>query len=378
MSSINARRPAARRQKSERGVALLMVVMLVTLVTAVVSDFQYSSQVDVELAYHARDDLQAEQNALSALRFRALLLKQARTLQTLVKAISGGVGQPPPIASIMELIPVECGLLSALMHSDGDEPGDFFEGDCWSTSESEHAKIAINLLSTPQSSQSVGLMLLGLLRNPSLQHHFEQDDRSGQHADSPLLLVQGIADWIDADHAGQGNLGDEDRFYQSMDPPYRSKNAPLDSVAELQLVHGIGDALYDVLKDRVSVYSSSQQIELATASMPTVLGNLAGAIGSLEALEAYYGAAPALEARLTMLRSLGPMVPLTLSMLKLALTDVGLLSLVDLTKLSSIFTDGSSSTWYTVRAEGQVGRASRKLRMVFQADEGIFYYARVE
>ncbi len=384
---MNGRWPAAQAAvvlPGERGVALLLVLMLLTLVTAVVSDFQYSSQVDVELAYHARDALQAESNALSALRFRALLLKQARTMQSAMAGIAGlsGGSKPPPIAAIMELIPVECGLLSQLMRGSDMGEGaseDFFPGECLASSESEHAKVPVNLLGSPQSAAGVSLMLLGMLRDPRLRPFFEHDDATGQHADSPAQLIAALADWIDPDHVGQGNLGDEDRYYQSADPPYRSKNAPLDTVSEMQLVHGISDGIYNALKDGVSAYSASGQIELASAPLPMVLSSLAGAIASPEGVEAYFGAAPALGARLGLLRAIGgPMLPLTLELLKGALGDVGLLGLVDGTRLAQIFTDGSSATWYTLRAQGQVGRASRRLRMVFQADEGIFYYARME
>ena len=57
MSGLIKRR---RKEPGERGVALLMVLVLVTLVAAVVTEFQYSSRVDLQLAYNARDELQAE------------------------------------------------------------------------------------------------------------------------------------------------------------------------------------------------------------------------------------------------------------------------------------------------------------------------------
>ena len=63
--------------RDQRGIALIMVLSLVALVATVISDFQYNSRVSYQLAINARDELQAEYNALSAMRMRALLLKQS-------------------------------------------------------------------------------------------------------------------------------------------------------------------------------------------------------------------------------------------------------------------------------------------------------------
>jgi hypothetical protein len=51
---------------------------------------------------------------------------------------------------------------------------------------------------------------------------------------------------------------------------------------------------------------------------------------------------------------------------------------IDVNVLKEVFTDKPSTTWYTIEAEGTVGNASRRLKGVFQASEGKFYYMRVE
>ena len=110
-----------RKPPRERGVALLMVLVLVTLVAAVVTEFQYSSRVDLQLAYNARDELQAEYNALSALRLRALILRHSRKLNQVANMLMGNTGAGGaagggqlPMGQILEMLPVECGLMGAL------------------------------------------------------------------------------------------------------------------------------------------------------------------------------------------------------------------------------------------------------------------------
>ena len=377
----------------QRGVALIMVLGLLSLVGSVVADFQFSSQIDLRLAFGARDELQAEYNALSALRFRALLLKQSRKIQTTVQllmASMGGGGSAPPIGQLLEMIPVECGLMSAITKSadkklDGKnaQEEDFFPGDCLAVSTSEHAKIAINLLRTSinHRDQQVASLLLAMLSDPRLRKHFEQDDRNGQHAETPALLVGAVTDYIDADHTEAGGLGDEDRRYAYLKDSYRAKNAPFDSVAELQLVFGIDDGLYDLMKDGVTIYNDNPAIELSTAPIDRILyWGMPAALFDNVPIDALIPVLPALEHALRLAKAIGGgFGVLNLSILTTIVHSLNLdTNLIDPRKLNLVFTDGSGTTWYTLEAEGHVGNASRRIRTVFQAAEGQFYYARVE
>jgi hypothetical protein len=159
------------RVPSECGVALLIVLMLITLVTTVVVEFQYNSRVDYQLAANARDVLQAEYNAMSAMEVRALILRESRKLRAalagLWKALGGGQGELP-MASILEMIPIECGLLGAMLkpldrlEGETDDRG-ILPGECLATSQSEHSKIALNMLASPGQYRDIQQQLLGML-----------------------------------------------------------------------------------------------------------------------------------------------------------------------------------------------------------------------
>lgn len=377
--------------RKQRGVALLMVLGFLALLGSVVADFQFSSQIDVQLALNARDELQAEMNALSALRFRALLLKQSRKMQTVVETLMKGMGggmQAPPIGVVLESLPVECGLMSAITKKvdktlDGDNAEeDFFPGECLATSESEHSKISINLLrnSIEGHAAQVQMTLLGILSDPRMLKFWQENDRNGQHAESPVALIGHITDWIDADHTETGSFGDEDRYYQYLKDPYRAKNAPMDSVEELRLVHGMNDALFELLRDQITVYNSDAKIEIATAPIERILfwglpASLADGVPPA-ALQPVLGQI-AMQLQLVKAAGMG-FSALTTKSLQGAISAAGASQLFDQKKLGNVFKDGVSTTWYTIKAEGQMGRASRRIRAVFQASEGTFYYVRVE
>ena len=243
------------RSRSQSGVALLMVLVLVTLLGAVVTEFTFNSRVDLQLAVNARDELQAEYNALSALRLRAVILRQSQKIKLIVTQLMGGDSGSFPLGQILEMIPVECGLMSAIIQtsesgdSGGDGEGgggDFFQGDCIATSQSEHSKISLNVLdsNSKQDAMQIAEYLYALLLDPKLERHFQEDDKNGTHAESPEQLVGAVADWIDRDENEFGTqVGDEGRHYAYLKDSYEAKNAPLDSVAEIQLIHGIDDEI---------------------------------------------------------------------------------------------------------------------------------------
>lgn len=383
------------RRRRQRGIALIMVLTLVTLLIGVITSFMASSSLDMVLALGARDELQAEINALSALRMRAIVLRQQTKIKASLQAAGPLLGQAAgggdiSLGPVLEQIPVTCGLLNAISREVDRQapPGapppprqDFFFGDCEATSKSEHGKISINLLRNRISGNDVQVkaLLLGILGNSALRRLFEQDDRTGQHADSPLALINHLTDWVDVDHTEQESFGDEDRYYQYLRDPYRAKNAPMDSVAELKLVHGVNDLLYALLHPNISVHNAAPKIELATASDQILAMGLLRAQRDGAPPEQVMGAIGPVIGLVRQLRS-NPLAPLTVQLLITTLQAAGpaAASLFDPAKIKQTFDDAGGTTWYTIEASGSVGRATRKIRVVFQAAEGFFYYARVD
>jgi general secretion pathway protein K len=385
-----AQAPLVRR--NQRGVALLVVLSTITLVGSVVAELQFDTRVDLQLALNARDDVQAEYSALSALRVRALLLKNGRLLDQGMRAMAQAFGVDasvmPPLGSLLEMVPIECGLLSAITKpasgkgatgsgESDDEQAGFFPGECTATSKSEHGKISLPALglARPGDAAQAQQLLLGVLSDPKLERFFQEDSERGDHAESPAELVGAVVDWMDTDKVQTGaQVGDEDRYYAYLRDPYRVKNAPFDSVAELNLVHGMNDELYNILKDNVTVYNAAAQVEIGTAS------DISLAIGICKTLTqaGYCGTllgTPAFWTALQQLRSLGG-AALTVQSLRALLDTLG--AAYDANQLTQVFTDRTSTTWYTVEAEGIFGNAHKHVRSIYQTQEGQYYYFRIE
>jgi general secretion pathway protein K len=66
---------------------------------------------------------------------------------------------------------------------------------------------------------------------------------AGVNAGDFTPIVNSILDWIDLDDNSR-NQGAESEYYQSMDPPYFAKNGPIDDLSELLLIIGITPEIY--------------------------------------------------------------------------------------------------------------------------------------
>jgi hypothetical protein len=103
-----------------------------------------------------------------------------------------------------------------------------------------------------------------------IAQHFEREQADG-HKYTREEVVGNLVDWIDADDNRisydpitntfvEGSGEGEDSYYRDVGERdgYRSKDAPFDSIEELRLVRGINDAIFDHLRDKISVHASGK------------------------------------------------------------------------------------------------------------------------
>ena len=77
----------------------------------------------------------------------------------------------------------------------------------------------------------------------------------GAERNQARKLAAAVMDWRDSDLLTQPEGGAEDPDYESEDLPYGAKDAPFETVAELQLVLGMTRELYAKLEPHLTVYS---------------------------------------------------------------------------------------------------------------------------
>lgn len=94
----------------------------------------------------------------------------------------------------------------------------------------------------------------------------------------------GVGDWRDADDRPRFD-GAEKTYYASLGRPYPCHNGPLAAVEELLLIKGVTPALYERVKERVTVWGDGK-INLNTVSSDT-LRDLGFSAGTAERVAAF-------------------------------------------------------------------------------------------
>lgn len=239
--------------RNSRGVALIMVLWVITILTVVVLEFSFAMRTEVNITKNFKEELQlyaiAEGGVQRAI--AELILKHDTRAQQLRKTMKTEEVAPEKKEWVTDGRPY---------------PLQFAQGECELRIMSESGKVNINIVSEMTLRKVIGN--LGL---------------EGEKRD---VVVDSILDWRDPDDLYRIN-GAENEYYQSLKEPYRCKNGNLDSIEELLLVRGVTPDLYygrkgakrgeegaktpDVgLKDIFSVYAPGEQVDINGASLPVL------------------------------------------------------------------------------------------------------------
>lgn len=93
-------------------------------------------------------------------------------------------------------------------------------------------------------------------------------------------LVDCLLDWVDQDELTHLN-GVESDYYGSLEPPYQSKNAALDTVDELALIKGFDEKLpdsevsiYQAISGFLTTYATDEKLNINAVDRNTIIGFL--------------------------------------------------------------------------------------------------------
>ncbi|MFI5297418.1 MAG: general secretion pathway protein GspK [Polyangiales bacterium] len=298
-----------RRRKDQRGVALLLVMSSIALLTITLVEFQEEQTSDLQSAYAERDALVAEYMARSGMNLSRLFIAAEPTMRNSLGILKlmfkgGNVPQLP----VWEFSDVILGAfsdkagqkgfgdlggfdLSKTKHLGGPEGARFTV-----TVVDEDSKINANLGARGNviAENRFGQAFLGLTASPAYDALFQRNDRDGNTTDRETMCGA-IMDWADPDEilypcqpfnfqGGGAAAGGEDQSTQLLPKPYRVKNAAYDSLDELRLVRGVGDDFWATFVDpdpsspkkRVLTVWGQGPLNVNTASPQAVLGVLCG------------------------------------------------------------------------------------------------------
>lgn len=249
--------------RQEKGMVLLLVLVVVALLSALVTEFAFSTLVDMRLTETFRDSTKAYYLAKGGVQAGRMLLQEDKRLDGL---------KAHPFDAPSEVWGQ--GMITNYPVGDGFVTVDIKDLD---------GRLDLNALVDGDNPQTV-----------MVDRVFRLFDELG--LPNAASLTANLIDWIDSGNTPYTMIrtdgrniqvdGAEDNYYMSLAKPYHCKNAPLDSLAELAMVRGFTPAVIRTIRPFVTVYGSAlvnintapAEVIMALAQEGTIDQNTAEAI----------------------------------------------------------------------------------------------------
>ncbi|GIX49735.1 MAG: type II secretion system protein K [Candidatus Tectimicrobiota bacterium] len=209
---------------SERGVALIVTLFVVALVTVLVVDYHFEAAVELELAANYAADVQAYHLALAGVQVARVLLQQDDAAVDGPHDLWYTLGQAPVCLPPEQLLAMAEQAETALPAAEA-ESG---ETRCLRLRIGDEAgKLPLNALVPPPTPENAP-------PNADWLRIFEAFFASFGLEPEKL---EALLDWLDADDVPR-LAGAESSYYGGLEPPYAARNGPMHTAGELRLVRG--------------------------------------------------------------------------------------------------------------------------------------------
>lgn len=242
-------------KKNDRGVALLIAIFSVALLTFLAVEIGYNAVVEFRIGNSQLDRLKAYYLAKTGVEMSRL---KVHIFKKVVKKYGEQLGSNKTALDIIwqfpfnwpVMIPDIAGVDKKALDKINQES--LISGQINAITESEGSKIDINDLGSPSEELRKGVNSQILLM---LQNRSEQDDEIGRRLRDLRLqeIVNNIADWVDEDSVSL-NGGDERSGYGNTKPPFYPPNRSMKTIDELHMVKDVSDEIYDILAPNLTVY----------------------------------------------------------------------------------------------------------------------------
>jgi general secretion pathway protein K len=387
--------------RHERGAALLLVLLVVAVVTVLAMELAYDTRISLQIAANARDELRASYQARGAVALSRLVLHFQQRLdqaggaasQFLAGAAASAGGQatsPIPQGAfsfrLWDAIPVDSVAMGLLLGTKDAKARLGSDGSFHATIEDEERKVNVSQLAGLSTVSGPQLQrFLIAVRDPRFDVLFDREDEVGNRLTRRDVAVA-LRDWVDEDATTsviglkpgapfENGFGDENQYYDRGEDRYRAKNARFDSLDELYLVAGLGDAFMAAFGDHLTVYPDvNATTNINTSDPEQVLVN-ALLMSDPPGVPQPPLLDPAFPLKLDMALRLArplPFMTITVQQFATVLQALGV-------KLQPIFlqaqnTDtrspfGNTSSTFTIRATGKAGGVEKTIDAVVTMDD---------
>jgi general secretion pathway protein K len=209
--------------KNNHGIALLITLSITTVLIAVSLELRRNAGSAVMTTAAARDRLTLLHISSSGINAAmAMLIKDKKESE--IDSMQEGWADPEKIIEVLNDIPFEDGKVTVSISD-------------------ELSRIQVNaIVRFPEGRESNDAQMF--MWDRFLSYFISQDDLLEEI--EPRTIINSVKDWLDSgdDDAITGLNGAESDYYQSLDPPYSSRNGQLTHLDELALIRGITSDLF--------------------------------------------------------------------------------------------------------------------------------------
>lgn len=216
--------------KNNRGIALLITLTVITVLVAATLELHKRKRTAIVTSAAVRDRMTLIPMAESGIHAAMGMLVRDR-IDSETDTIQEDWANPEKIDEVLGDIPFDAGNLEVMISD-------------------ERGRVQLNAL----------VALPGHDFNPDQYHLWDRLLGYLKQADETLsevdhnAIINSLKDWIDDgdDEAITGLTGAESSYYESLEPPYACRNAPLDHLGDLSRVNGITKQLLQAAEGQVN------------------------------------------------------------------------------------------------------------------------------
>jgi general secretion pathway protein K len=250
-------RPEFKNLRNEKGVALMLAIFTVVIITYLVTELSYETNVEYIVNASAVHRLKAAYAARSGLELSLLRIKLYSKVQ---RQFGKQLGSQAKLLDMIWSFPFAWPLVLPNESSDIDKATikdvlkeSQMDASYFTSISDEGSKIDINDLGS--QSKKIAEITKKNLTNVFDEKNKEEDFRRTHPGFRTEELIENLTDWVDLDSLSKirGNEADYYSKLNSGDVQY-PPNRGFRTVEELRFVAGVDDEIFNILKDRVTVF----------------------------------------------------------------------------------------------------------------------------
>lgn len=244
---------------NQKGVALLMAMSSLLMMTFIAVEVQYGTQVEALSANQAINRLKAYYSAKAGVElslYRILMYRKAsgqfgkmlgENSQLLDKIWQIPLSWPLPVPN--EMAKINKDTFDKVLKESS------FDGKYVTTIESEESKIDVNDLGSKSKvvAEAAKQKILNIFAQKLKNDEAFQDKYDSYNFET---LVNNMIDWVDEDSTGVSSGEERGLYSEIKETDKLPPNQPFKTIQELHLVAAMEDELYDVIAPLLTVYGS--------------------------------------------------------------------------------------------------------------------------